>query len=150
MRYFDEWAEKERLIRHGPLHFLKGSVIGIDATHFCKQFLVDPLLTALGGSPLALEGFTNAVQNLKDGGIGLHFVFTGLQYAKTENPFASSDFINTNNHAAFAQYEDNQPEHARRSFQVLGLFLNSFDVIDDLLMLQKQRRSWTSIWALSR
>ena len=116
-------------------------MIGIDATHFSKQFVVDPLLTALGGAPLALEGFANAVENLRAAGIGLHFVFNGLQYAKTENPFASSDFINTNNDAAFVQYEGNQPEPARRSFQALGLLIVSFHHNDRLLMLRKQRQS---------
>ena len=120
MRYFDEWAEKERLVKHGPLPFLKGSVIGIDAAYFAKQFLVEPLLTALGGSPIALEGISNAVKNLKNAGIGLHFVFDGLQYVRNDNPFASSDIINTSNHAAFTQYEGQQPETARRSFQILG------------------------------
>lgn len=122
MQYFYEWVEKERLVKYGPLEYLKGSVIGVDASHFCKQFLIEPLLTALGGSPIALEGITSAVKTLTDAGIGLHFVFNGLQYAKADDPFSNSNFINNNNSLAFGQYEGQQPESARRSFQVLGMF----------------------------
>ena len=120
VQYFDDWVEKERLLKYGPLDYLKGSVIGVDASHFCKQFLIEPLLTALGGSPIALEGITNAVKTLTDAGIGLHFVFNGLQYVKLDDEFAGPDFINTNNGLAFGQYEGQQPDLARRSFQVLG------------------------------
>ncbi|KAG8530353.1 uncharacterized protein KY384_004855 [Bacidia gigantensis] len=126
VRYFEEWIEKERLLKHGPLEFLKGSVIGIDAAYFAKQFLVEPLLTALGGSPIALEGFTNAVKNLKNAGIRLHFVFNGLQYARSEDAFATSKSINSQNNDAFTVYENQQPEIARRAFQKLGSFARDF------------------------
>ena len=104
------------------LQFLNGSVIGIDAAYFAKQFLNEPLLTALGGSPIALEGFTNAIRNLKDAGLQLHFVFDGLQSGKIDDDFASADYINNHNKAAFTQYESHQPELARRAFQSLGPF----------------------------
>ncbi|KAL9098506.1 MAG: hypothetical protein Q9163_005846 [Psora crenata] len=119
-RYFEEWAEKEKLIRHGPLQFLKGSVIGIDAAYFLKQYIYESVLTALGGSPIALEAVANAVKNLREAGIELHFVFNGLQYGRVEDPFAGPNFINSQNHAAFLKYEGGQPELARRDFNMLG------------------------------
>ncbi|KAL9131831.1 MAG: hypothetical protein Q9217_000358 [Psora testacea] len=120
VRYFDEWVDKERLVKHGPLQFLKGSVIGIDAAYFLKQFIYESVLTALGGSPIALEAIANAVKNLKNAGIELHFVFNGLEYGKVEDPFAGPNFINSQNHAAFVKYESGQPELAKRDFKLLA------------------------------
>ena len=120
MKYFDDWVEKERLVKHGSLDILKGSVIGVDAAHFAKQYLVEPLLTALGGAPIALENFTSAIQALRDAEVEMHFVFNGLPFGKRHDPFASSHEISVQNAAAFSQYEDSEAEHARRAFQSLG------------------------------
>ena len=120
MKFFDEFLERERLVKHLAIESLKGSVIGLDAAHFAQQFLVEPLLTALGGAPIALEGFTDAIHSLRDAGIGLHFVFNGLQFGKRNDPFAHSDQINSHNAAAFSQYEQGQAGAARRAFQSLG------------------------------
>ena len=133
VRYFDEWVDKERLVKHGPLHFLKNSVIGIDAAYFLKQFIYESVLTALGGSPIALEAIANAVKNLQDAGIGLHFVFNGLQYGKMEDPLAKSTFINSQNHAAFTRYEGGQPEMAKRDFKLLGVLCSCWELTRNLL-----------------
>ena len=120
VKYFDEWIEKEHLTKTGSLDFLRGSVIGIDAAHFSKQFLIEPLLTALGGSPIALEGFENAVRSLLEANIEPHFVFDGLRFNKQSDILDVSDDINAKNTAAFLQYEDEQPVHAKRTFQELS------------------------------
>lgn len=130
MQDFDVWVEKERLIKYGPLEYLKGSVIGVDASHFYKQFSIEPLLTALGGSPIALKGITDAVKSLNDAGIQLHFVFNGLQYMKAQDPFSNSEFINTNNAHAFQQYEGQQSDLGKRAFQDLGLFQENFCTVN--------------------
>lgn len=100
---------------------MKGSVVGVDAAYFSKKFLTEPLLTALGGAPIALETLTNAIRDLKEAGIELHFVFNGLSFKKSSDTFAQSNWINKQNAEAFAAYEDETPERARQTFQELGL-----------------------------
>ena len=121
VKYFDEWVDKDRLAKQAPLEVLKGSVIGVDAAYFSKKFLTEPLLTALGGSPIALEVLTSAVRDLKDTGIELHFVFNGLSFKRPSDPFSLSNWTSKQNAEAFAAYEDETPERARHTFQELGL-----------------------------
>ena len=120
VKYFDEWVDEEGLVKFGTLQCLKGARIGIDAASFSRQFIAEPLLTALGGAPIALEGVRNALQNLLDADISLHFVFNGLQFIKVADPFAKPDRVNIDNSAAFAQYESQRPVEARRAFSTLG------------------------------
>ena len=122
VRFFDDWVEAEGLAKVGTLQCLKGATIGIDATFFARRFIAEPLLTALGGSPIALEGVQNALQNLLDADISLHFVFNGLQSVKVEDPFAKAEAVNVDNGAAFALYESHRPLEARRAFGALGRF----------------------------
>ena len=103
------------------MSLLKGSLIGVDAAYFLKQFIYESVLTALGGSPIALNAIKNAVKALKNAGIEMHFVFNGLQYGRVEDPFAGTNFINSQNHAAFTKYENGEPELAKRDFELLGL-----------------------------
>lgn len=132
MKYFDEWIDKDRLVKSGPLEFLKGSVIGIDAAQFSKQFLVEPLLTALGGAPIALEGFENAVRGLRDAGIEPHFVFDGLHFNKRQDVLAVSDDLSA---AAFLQYEHGDATHAKHTFQELSECAFESSLCDSLTWL---------------
>ena len=120
VRFFDDWVEAEGLAKVGTLQCLKGATVGVDAAFFARQFIAEPLLTALGGSPIALEGVRNALQNLLDADVCLHFVFNGLQSVKVEDPFAKAEAVNVDNGAAFALYESHQPMEARRAFSALG------------------------------
>ena len=121
--------EKDRLAKHGPLELLKGSVIGIDAASFAKKFLTEPLLTALGGSPIALDALTNTLKQLRASGLELHFVFNGLSFRRPADPFSLSQWTSAKNAQAFTAYEEESTERAGLTFQELGalFFCESLD-----------------------
>ena len=107
-----------------PIGFLKDSVIGVDATYFLQNFLdlpTEPLKSALGGWPLALE--TKIVENvtiLKGAGIKLHFVFNGLDYGLKDELFKTSISAAATNAKAFELYEINEPTQSASLFSSSG------------------------------
>jgi hypothetical protein len=69
---------------------LKGAVIGIDASHYIHQHLLnqstrEALLGALGGFPFALRAnIEKELQIFKNLEVGCIFVFNGLEFGKKE------------------------------------------------------------------
>ncbi|KAL8995584.1 MAG: hypothetical protein Q9169_004695 [Polycauliona sp. 2 TL-2023] len=117
---FDTWAANN-VTKALPLSSLKDSVVGIDATYYLEATPKEPLVSALGGFPLALEA--SIVKDLKDLqslGLRLHFVFNGLEYGIDDDPFGPSLTAANNNALAFETYENNQAAHAIQVFRTSG------------------------------
>lgn len=88
VRPLDEWAAGRT--QSLPLSALKGAVVGIDASHYINQHLVnqstrEALLGALGGFPFALRSnIEKELQTFKNLGVACVFVFNGLEFGQKE------------------------------------------------------------------
>ncbi|GKZ20091.1 hypothetical protein AbraIFM66951_008189 [Aspergillus brasiliensis] len=88
IRPLDEWAATRT--QSLPLSALKGAVVGIDASHYISQHLLqpstrEPLLVALGGFPFALKNnIERELKAYKDLGVACIFVFNGLDFGKKD------------------------------------------------------------------
>ena len=108
-----------------PLSCLKSSVIGVDALYYLENLLAahkEPLLSALGGFPLALE--TRIVKELREiqsCGAKLHFVFNGLDWGIKDDHFAISIASARQNATAFDIYENDRAKEAIGVFRESGL-----------------------------
>ena len=118
----DLWAS--RYVKSMPITSLKDSVIGIDATHYLERLLVpsiEPLLSALGGYPLALEStIVKELDVLKAAGVKAHFVFSGLDYGIKDDPFKPSIISALANAQAFQIYENDMANEAINVFRTSG------------------------------
>ncbi|KAL8842147.1 MAG: hypothetical protein Q9176_002840 [Flavoplaca citrina] len=117
---FDTWAAT-KVTKSLPLSSLQGSVVGVDATYYLENTAKEPLVSALGGFPFALE--SSVVRELKDLqsiGLRLHFVFNGLDHGLDDDPFAPSLAAANNNALAFETYENYQPVQAIQVFRNSG------------------------------
>ena len=119
----DLWAA--RYVKSMPLTSLKDSVIGIDATHYLERLLVpsiEPLLSALGGYPLALEStIVKELEVLQAAGLKPHFVFNGLDYGIKDAPFKPSIMSALANASAFEIYENDMANEAINVFRTSGV-----------------------------
>lgn len=94
VRPLDDWVaarqNQSAQSLHLPLSALKGAVIGIDASHYIAQHLVnqstrEALLGALGGFPFALRtNIEKELQAFKALGVGSVFVFNGLEFGRKD------------------------------------------------------------------
>ncbi|KAF9884592.1 hypothetical protein FE257_001414 [Aspergillus nanangensis] len=98
IRLLDDWLVSRTSSL--PLSVLKGSVVGIDASHYISQHLLhpstrEPLLVALGGFPFALKSnIERELQAFKELGIGCLFVFEGLDFGtKDQRPHVSPESV---------------------------------------------------------
>ena len=120
---FDQWAAQ--LTKSMPLTNLENSVIGVDAAYYLESFLAppvkEPLLSALGGFPLALEQtIIKDLKALQTAGIRLQFVFNGLDYGIMDDPFAPSVMSARANAAAFKTYDADMANDAIIEFKKTG------------------------------
>ena len=119
---FDVWAADKGLVKSFDLKFLQDRVIGIDAAYYIQNTNKDPLLSALGGPPLAFESTViNAVKHLQDAGLKLHFVFNGLDSGVGSDPVTSSARAAQLDSEAFTLYETEQAKQARDVFKASGM-----------------------------
>jgi hypothetical protein len=104
---------------------LKGAVIGIDASHYINQHLVnqstrEALLGALGGFPFALRAnIEKELQTFKNLGVACIFVFNGLTFGKREQraqPAASRSF-----EQAWDLYDQQQADQVVDAFSSAGM-----------------------------
>ncbi|CAO1599130.1 hypothetical protein XANCAGTX0491_002873 [Xanthoria calcicola] len=105
---FDTWATAH-VTKSLPLSYLNDSVVGVDASYYLDAVGKEPLVSALGGFPFALE--SNIVRELKDLqsiGLRLHFVFNGLDYGIDDDPFGPSLAAAENSALAFGIYENRE------------------------------------------
>ncbi|KAJ5893497.1 hypothetical protein N7495_005188 [Penicillium taxi] len=92
IRPLDEWflSPHSNRTQKLPLSTLKDTVLGIDASWYLQQHLINPatreaLLGALGGFPFALKkAIEKELSTFKSFGISLVFVFNGLQFGKQD------------------------------------------------------------------
>lgn len=112
-----------------PLSNLKGSVIGVDANYYLETLLgahKEPLLSALGGFPLALENTVKKeLDDLYSSGLRLHFVFNGLDFGIKDDPFRPSVKSALANASAFDVYESDRAQDAIDIFRASGTTLVS-------------------------
>lgn len=124
VRLLDEWAAPRT--QSLPLSALKGAVVGIDASHYISQHLLqpstrEPLLVALGGFPFALKtNIERELQTLKDLGVGCFFVFNGLNFStKDQRPSVQPESVR-----AFEQawdlYDQQQADQVVDAFSGAG------------------------------
>ncbi|KAJ6139665.1 XPG N-terminal [Penicillium samsonianum] len=123
IRPLDEWAVGRT--QSLPLSALKGAVIGIDASHYINQHLVnqstrEALLGALGGFPFALRtNIEKELQTFKNLGVATIFVFNGLEFGKKEHrtqPAASRSF-----EQAWDLYDQQQADQVVDAFSSAGM-----------------------------
>ena len=119
---FDQWAHSHHIIKQFDLKFLKDCTIGIDAVYYLQNLPQEPLLSALGGAPLALESIVeNAIAELQKYGIQLHFVFNGLDSGFGYDAAVSSARAAQTSHEAFDFYETKRPNEAQKTFRNTGM-----------------------------
>ena len=120
---FDQWAAP--LARSMPLSNLENAIVGVDAAHYLDSFLAppvkEPLLSALGGFPLALEqAIIKDLKSLRASGLKLHFVFHGLNHGTVDDPFGPSIISAQANAAAFKTYDADMANDAIIEFKKTG------------------------------
>lgn len=119
---FDVWAADKGIAKSFDLKFLQDRVIGIDAAYYIHGLNKDPLLSALGGPPLAFEStVVNAVKYLQDAGLKLHFVFSGLDSGVGSDPATISARAAQLDGEAFTLYENEHGKQARDVFKASGM-----------------------------
>ena len=119
---FDVWAADKGIAKSFDLKFLQDRVIGIDAAYYILGLNKDPLLSALGGPPLAFESTViDALKLLQDAGLKLHFVFNGLDSGIGSDAFTSSARAAQLGNEAFTLYESEQAKQARDVFRASGM-----------------------------
>ncbi|KAL8874440.1 MAG: hypothetical protein Q9174_000233 [Haloplaca sp. 1 TL-2023] len=117
---FDAWA-LSRVTKSMPITSLNGCVIGIDAAYYLGITTKEPLLSALGGFPYALESaIAKELNDLQAIGLKVHFVFDGLNHGMDYDPFGASMTSATNNAAAFDTYDKDLPNQAIQAFRTSG------------------------------
>ena len=108
-----------------PLSCLSGSVIGVDAIYYLETLLAahkEPLLSALGGFPLALENTVKKeLDDIQSSGLKLHFVFNGLDFGIKDDPFRPSIKAAQANAQAFETYESDRAQEAIEIFRTSGM-----------------------------
>lgn len=86
----------ESRLQTSPLSLLKGTTVGVEASHFLDQYLKpyskkEPLLPALGGFPFTLQhAIERDLDALSEADITTVFVFSGLEFA-TQVPDSDVD-----------------------------------------------------------
>ena len=119
---FDVWAADKGIAKSFELKFLQDRVIGIDAAYYILGLNKDPLLSALGGPPLAFESTViTAVKLLQDAGLRLHFVFNGLDSGIGSDSVTSSTKAAQLGDDAFTLYEAEQAKEAIDVFKASGM-----------------------------
>lgn len=90
---FDQWASKH--VETIPLQLVKDAVIGVDASYYLDLRLngnnEEPLKHALGGLPFCFKKtIEDDIAHLRQNGITLIFVFSGLDYVNKSLPDSQS------------------------------------------------------------
>ena len=118
-------------------------MIGIDAAYFLERLLTppkEPLLSALGGLPLALEAIiSKELDGLHAAGIKLHFVFDGLDCGVRADPFKASIESSAQIAKAFEIYEKDMANEAISVFRTSGTRQECFACRGKALVLRLPR-----------
>ncbi|OAL71144.1 hypothetical protein A7D00_4807 [Trichophyton violaceum] len=123
-RPLDEWANTRT--QTFDLAVLKGSAIGIHATHYLDLHLnhyvtKEPLLIALGGFPFALQAnITRELQTLKAADVTPVFVFDGLDAGKPYPDFSAQAENTKALNQAWEYYDQQQADQVVDAFSGAG------------------------------
>ena len=100
-------------------------VIAIDAAYYLEQYRFpakEPLVTALGGSPMNLEAvITKDIHEIESFGCKTFFFFDGLDCGPDEGHFGPSVDAMSVNTKAFAVYEQGDAVGAINDFKQSGI-----------------------------
>ncbi|KAJ5973444.1 hypothetical protein N7481_010654 [Penicillium waksmanii] len=124
IRPFDDWVVGRT--QSLPFSALKGAVVGIDASHFIEQHLInvstrEALLGALGGFPFALRSnIEKELQTFKNIGVGCIFVFNGLEFGKKDNLTAPQS-ASRSYAQAWELYDQQQADRVVDAFSNAGM-----------------------------
>ncbi|KAJ5690222.1 hypothetical protein N7462_004614 [Penicillium macrosclerotiorum] len=130
IRPLDEWAVGRT--QSLPLSALKGAVVGIDASHYIQQHLVnqstrEALLGALGGFPFALKSnIEKELLAFKNLGVGCIFVFNGLDFGKRDQRPPPQSASARSFESAWELYDAQQADQVVDAFSNAGM--HTFDV----------------------
>jgi hypothetical protein len=125
VRGLDEWANARS--RSLALSTLKGTVIGVHASHYLDQHLnhhvtKEPLLIALGGFPFALKAnIERELLALKSLGVTPIFVFDGLEVGKPALDTPSRARSARALEQAWEFYDQQQAEQVVDAFRSAGM-----------------------------
>ncbi|PLB38128.1 temperature dependent protein affecting M2 dsRNA replication-domain-containing protein [Aspergillus candidus] len=127
IRPLDEWvSSRPHLTQTLPLSALKGAVVGIDASHYISQHLLqpsfrEPLLVALGGFPFALRNnIERELQLFKEIGVACVFVFDGLDFGtKNQRPSVQPEAVQAFERA-WDLYDQQQADQVVDAFSGAG------------------------------
>ncbi|KAJ5433062.1 uncharacterized protein N7458_012218 [Penicillium daleae] len=125
IRPLDEWTVGRT--QSLPLSALKGAVIGLDASHYIQQHLVnqstrEALLGALGGFPFALKAnIEKELQTFKSLGVGCIFVFNGLDFGKQDEKPRNQSAMVRSFEQAWELYDQQQADQVVDAFSNAGM-----------------------------
>lgn len=125
VRAFDDWVNGRA--QSLPLSALKGAVVGIDASFYISQHLVnqstrEALLGALGGFPFALKNnIEKELQTFKNLGVGCVFVFNGLDFGKKEYRTQTRPTSMRSFEQAWELYDQQQADQVVDAFSNAGM-----------------------------
>ncbi|KAJ5587375.1 XPG N-terminal [Penicillium hispanicum] len=125
VRPLDEWAVGRT--QSLPLSALKGAVVGIDASHYINQHLVnqstrEALLGALGGFPFALKSnIEKELQTFKNLGVGCIFVFNGLDFGRKDQRTHTQPASVRSFEQAWELYDQQQADQVVDAFSNAGM-----------------------------
>ncbi|KAJ5160033.1 uncharacterized protein N7482_007037 [Penicillium canariense] len=125
VRPLDEWAVGRT--QSLPLSALKGAVVGLDASHYIQQHLVnqstrEALLGALGGFPFALKAnIEKELQTFKSLGVGCIFVFNGLDFGKKDEKPRNQSASARSFEQAWELYDQQQADQVVDAFSNAGM-----------------------------
>ena len=110
-----------------PLSALKGAVVGLDASHYIQQHLVnqstrEALLGALGGFPFALKAnIEKELQTFKNLGVKCIFVFNGLDFGKKDEKPRNQSAMVRSFEQAWELYDQQQADQVVDAFSNAGM-----------------------------
>ncbi|KAJ5488996.1 hypothetical protein N7539_003886 [Penicillium diatomitis] len=125
IRPLDEWTVGRT--QSLPLSTLKGAVIGLDASHYLQQHLVnqstrEALLGALGGFPFALKAnIERELQTYKNLGVTCVFVFNGLDFGKKDEKPRNQAAMVRSFEQAWELYDQQQADQVVDAFSNAGM-----------------------------
>ncbi|KAK6363233.1 hypothetical protein TWF730_000676 [Orbilia blumenaviensis] len=121
IRNFDAWSSNR--LQNLPISVLKDAVVGIDAGNYLKKIIdgpgtKEPLVPALGGFPFSLKSkVEDDLSQWHQAGIKPFFVFSGIQFLRTDKASSTSEVAAKNRSVAWQLYDIG---HATQAVEAFG------------------------------
>lgn len=123
---FDEWVSQANIRERSQMKKLAGAQIAIEADHYLERLMnvpptKEPLLSAIGGLPFALENTVNShIAAWRAEEIKPFFVFSGLDGYKQDDVLEDAERNRDTHSQAWNMYEHQQPQEAVNTFGKSG------------------------------